>query len=228
MKERNKIKYSELLIWLKDQLSHPRTLFKRKSWGVFSEYSHIRRSDRRPKIASHSKHKALEVAKSMTEKYGGEYSIYKCLYCNGWHIAKESNQTIFQVSECCRTDIPLSNDLDIDRILKTDIPDVAPVYGGVRGRTMSSIHQNYAWPIIKAAGIRTVIDLREDGVYSRLNDLCKKYGMEYFYYPIDKKCNNIESMVNLFPELCRLIDEGNFYIACAQGLHRTDCAVCLY
>ncbi len=64
MKERNKIKYSELLIWLKDQLSHPRTLFKRKSWGVFSEYSHIRRSDRRPKIALSSRKKALEVDKN--------------------------------------------------------------------------------------------------------------------------------------------------------------------
>ncbi len=228
MEDRNRIKFREVMVWGKDQLSHPRTLFKRKSWGVFSEFSHIRRSDRRTKIASPTKEKALEVAKSMEEKYGGTYSIYKCLYCNGWHVAKESSQNIPPNTNSYSAEIPVSKDLDVERILMTDIPDVAPVYGGVRGRTMSSIHQGYAWPIIKAAGIRTVIDLREDGVYSRLNDLCKENGMKYFYYPIDKKCKNIESMVNLFPELCRLIDEGNFYIACAQGLHRTDCAVCLY
>jgi hypothetical protein len=35
-------------------------------------------------------------------------------------------------------------------------------------------------------------------------------------------------MAELFPELCRLIDEGRFYIACAQGLHRTDIALCSY
>ena len=35
-------------------------------------------------------------------------------------------------------------------------------------------------------------------------------------------------MAELFPELCVLIDKGNFYIACAQGLHRTDIALCLY
>lgn len=228
MGNRNKIQFREVMIWLKDQLSHPKTLFKRKSWGVFSEYSHIRRSDRRPKIASHSKEKALEVAKSMEEKYGGKYSIYKCLYCNGWHVAKEAGPIIHAAKETYTAKGTVSKDLDIEKILKTGIPDIAPVYGGVRGRTMSSLHQSFAWPIIKEAGIHTVIDLREDGVYSRLSDLCSKYGMEYFYYPIDKKCKNIESMVSLFPELCRCIDEGHFYIACAQGLHRTDCALCLY
>lgn len=35
-------------------------------------------------------------------------------------------------------------------------------------------------------------------------------------------------MVELFPELCRLIDNGRFYNACAMGLHRTDIALCTY
>ena len=35
-------------------------------------------------------------------------------------------------------------------------------------------------------------------------------------------------MVDLFPELCRRIDRGCFYIACAMGLHRTDIALCTY
>lgn len=118
--------------------------------------------------------------------------------------------------------------LDINRILSLKIPDIAAVYGGVRGRTMSSRHQNYAWPIIREAGIRTIIDLREDGVYSRMSNLCKQYGMTYFYYPVDNRCVNIDSMVALLPELCHHIDDGNFYIACAMGLHRTDIALCIY
>ncbi len=36
----------------------------------------------------------------------------------------------------------------------------------------------------------------------------------------------IESMVKLFPEFCKRIDRGGFYIACAMGLHRTDIALC--
>lgn len=44
--------------------------------------------------------------------------------------------------------------LDIERIIQTGIPDIAPVYGGVRGRTMSARHQSYAGPIIREAGGR--------------------------------------------------------------------------
>ena len=118
--------------------------------------------------------------------------------------------------------------LDINRILATNIPDIAPAYGGVRGRTMSSRHQSFAWPIIRDAGIHTIIDLREDSLQSSMQEKCALYGMRYFYYPVDNRCNQIESMVRLFPELCRHIDEGNFYIACAMGLHRTDIALCTY
>ena len=35
-------------------------------------------------------------------------------------------------------------------------------------------------------------------------------------------------MVDLFPKLCDKIDAGNFYIACAMGLHRTDIALSCY
>ncbi|MBQ6693759.1 MAG: hypothetical protein IJN24_02655 [Bacteroidaceae bacterium] len=118
--------------------------------------------------------------------------------------------------------------LDINRILATGIPDIAPVYGGVRGRTMSSRHQSYAWPIISDAGIHTIIDLREESLQSTMQEKCKQFGMRYFYYPVDNKCEHVESMVRLLPELCRHIDEGNFYIACAMGLHRTDIALCIY
>lgn len=76
--------------------------------------------------------------------------------------------------------------------------------------------------------MRVVIDLREDGVYSRLSQLCEKYGMEYFHYPVDNQCGHIAEMVQLYPQLCQHIDAGNFYISCAMGLHRTDIALCVY
>ena len=93
---------------------------------------------------------------------------------------------------------------------------------------MSSRHQDFAWPIIKECGVCTIIDLREDGVYTRLHELCRQYGIEYLYYPVDNRAQNIDEMVRLFPELCRKIDKGRFYIACAMGLHRTDVALCCY
>lgn len=50
--------------------------------------------------------------------------------------------------------------MDIQRIIDTDIPDIAPVYGGVRGRSMSSKGLGMVWPTIKEAGVKTVIELR--------------------------------------------------------------------
>lgn len=232
MVQTDRIRLKELSVWLRDQLSHPHTLFKMKTWGVFSVYAHIRRSDKKVKSSSPTKEQAVEAAKLMSQKYGGQYNVYKCLYCSGWHISKVQS-TDKDVRKIPAESIPTAtvrNNLDLDKILASGIPDIAPVFGGVRGRTMSSKQQFYAWPIIKDAGVRTIIDLREDGLHSRLKGLCDKIGMDYFYYPVYKHRDNenIETMIDLFPELCRHIDGGRFYIACAQGLHRTDIALCLY
>ena len=118
--------------------------------------------------------------------------------------------------------------INIERIMQTEIPDIAPVYGGVRGRTMSSRHQSYAWPALKEAGIKTIIDLREMDKSDRLPQLCQYHGFGYFHYPLDNHARTIAQMVGLFPKFCEQIDKGDFYIACAMGLHRTDIALCTY
>ena len=118
--------------------------------------------------------------------------------------------------------------LNIERLIQTGIPDIAPVYGGVRGRTMSSRHQAYAWPAIKEAGVKTIIDLREMDRSDKLPYLCQYNGLAYFHYPLDNHARTIARMVALFPQFCEEIDKGDFYIACAMGLHRTDIALCTY
>lgn len=118
--------------------------------------------------------------------------------------------------------------LNIERLIQTGIPDIAPVYGGVRGRTMSSRHQAYAWSAIKEAGVKTIIDLREMDKSDKLPNLCQYHRLEYFHYPLDNNSRTIAQMVELFPKFCEQIDKGNFYIACAMGLHRTDIALCTY
>lgn len=118
--------------------------------------------------------------------------------------------------------------LDVERIMATNIPDIHPAYGGVRGRTMSSKHQSYAWPVLVEAGVNTVIDLRDVDSSDRLPRLCEMYGLEYFHYPVNNQAKQVESMVALMPQFCEIIDRGGFYIACAMGLHRTDIALCTY
>lgn len=123
---------------------------------------------------------------------------------------------------------PKTEMIDIERILSTGIPDISPVYDGVRGRTMSSRHQSYAWPAIVEAGIRSIIDLREADKSDRLPRLCQNNGLQYFHYPVDNTTKTVPEMVELFPRFCEMIDQGRFYIACAMGLHRTDVALCTY
>lgn len=114
------------------------------------------------------------------------------------------------------------------RLQQTRIPDLAPVYGGARGRTLSSRHLAYAWRALKEAGVKTVIDLRERDKSERLPALCEEYGMRYFHYPVDISAEAVAQMVDRFPQFCELIDAGDFYIACALGLHRTDIALNAY
>ena len=118
--------------------------------------------------------------------------------------------------------------MNISRILALNIPDIHPAYGGVGGKTMSARGQGYAWPVIKDAGVHTIIDLRNDGMNQRMQNLCEEYCMEYFYYPVDNRADVVESMMSLFPAFCEHIDRGGFYIACAMGLHRTDIALSTY
>ena len=118
--------------------------------------------------------------------------------------------------------------MNFARLQQTRIPDLAPVYGGARGRTMSSRHQAYAWRTLQEAGVRTIIDLREKDHTDRLPALCEEYGMRYFHYPVDISAEAIAQMAEFFPQFCQLIDAGDFYIACAMGLHRTDIALNAY
>ena len=112
--------------------------------------------------------------------------------------------------------------IDIERIIQTEIPDIAPVYSGVRGRTMSARHQAYAWPIIREAGVKMYIDLREGDKSNRLPNLCQLKGLEDFHYPVDYHGRTIDEMVEHFPQFSEKIDLGDFYIACAMGFHWTD------
>ena len=76
--------------------------------------------------------------------------------------------------------------------------------------------------------MKRVIDLRDADKSDKLPSLCAQYGLDYFHYPIDNARQTVMQMVEKFPQFCELIDQGDFYIACAMGLHRTDIVLCAY
>lgn len=232
------IKFRNLPVWIKHQLNLEgwvqRLLIQRSAWGAFSVYSHIKRSNEKPKIAYSTKNKAENAAVDMAKKYGKPFTVYKCLFCDGWHVSQDAHGVPVQeksadamaLERYAKKPTVLATALNVEKILSTGIPDLAPVYGGFRGRTLSSTKQLHAWKTMMEAGINQVIDLRADYTSDFYSELCRKSGIAYFHYSVSYE--EVEQMARLFPEFCRLIDNGRFYIACAMGLHRTDIALCTY
>lgn len=234
-----KIRLRFVGVWLKDQLRRPdwfrNLVVDRSAWGAFFIYSHARRSDGKVKISYVSKAQAEKAASDMSKKYGATFTVYKCLFCEGWHVSKVANSSLVMTEperadslKKYETTNTVLSDMNTEKILSTHIPDLAPVYGGFRGRTLSSAKQHYAWRPLVDSGIRQVIDLRADYTSSAYKERCDEYGISYFHYPVVRGEKFESQMVELFPELCSIIDRGHFYIACAHGLHRTDIALCLY
>lgn len=56
------------------------------AWGLFSKRSHYR-EDGNEKVGF-SKRSAIKAAQKMGEKHGKYFSVYKCIYCDKYHIGK--------------------------------------------------------------------------------------------------------------------------------------------
>ena len=113
-------------------------------------------------------------------------------------------------------------------ILSTNIQNIDTAYGGVRGTTLSSRHNMRHWQTVVDSGIRTIIELRDEDHSDRLCRMCEIHGIRYFAFPMDSHSVPNEVIASRLQEFFELIDNGDFYIACAMGLHRTDMALSIY
>ena len=114
------------------------------------------------------------------------------------------------------------------KIKELNIPNLQQIDNkGFRGESLSADRNNKYLPQIKKYGIDTIIDLRTADYTPRYNKLCKDLGFNYFHIPIDSKTISDREIINNLPVLFERLEKGNFYIACAQGKHRTDIAIAL-
>ena len=74
-----------------------RNLRKGHLIGLFSKRSHENASGK-PKISYGSKASATKAAAAMMKKRGAYFSNYKCVWCDGYHIGKNSENKITQNS----------------------------------------------------------------------------------------------------------------------------------
>ena len=118
--------------------------------------------------------------------------------------------------------------MNTELILSTNIQNIDTVYGGVRGTTLSSRHNLRHWQTVVDSGIRTIIELRDEDHSDRLCRMCEIYSIRHFAFPMDSHSVPNEVIASRLQEFFELIDNGDFYIACAMGLHRTDMALAIY
>lgn len=94
------MKLRNIFLALKDQMPISRffrNLRKGHLIGLFSKRSHENASGK-PKISYGSKASATKAAAAMMKKRGAYFSNYKCVWCDGYHIGKNSENKITQNS----------------------------------------------------------------------------------------------------------------------------------
>lgn len=118
--------------------------------------------------------------------------------------------------------------MNVNLILTSGIENIDLIYNGVRGTTLSSRRNMRYWERIVESGVKVVIELRKNDHSDRLCKMCERYNIRYFSFPLDAyEIPDMEIAFNL-QEFFEIIDGGDFYIACAMGLHRTDLALSTY
>lgn len=92
------IKLKNIYLALKGQLPLKRAFrnffITGNAWGMFSKNSHIRQSNGQPKVTYNTYTSALKAADKMSEKHGVHFSVYKCIFCDGFHIGKNRDNKI--------------------------------------------------------------------------------------------------------------------------------------
>lgn len=58
------------------------------AWGMFSINSHQRKDTGKPKVMYNTRETAQEAADSMKKKLNKHFSVYKCIFCDGYHLGK--------------------------------------------------------------------------------------------------------------------------------------------
>ncbi len=86
------IKFKNLILALKEQGPLKRAFrnffITGNAWGLFHKNSHIRQDTGKLKVMYNTKESAKKAAESMKKKREVHFSIYKCIFCDGYHLGK--------------------------------------------------------------------------------------------------------------------------------------------
>ena len=81
-----------LILGLKEQLPLKRAFrnffITGNAWGLFHKNSHINAASGKPKVMYNTKVTAQKSAAAMEKKNGVHFSVYKCIFCDGYHLGR--------------------------------------------------------------------------------------------------------------------------------------------
>lgn len=87
-----KISFENLFLALKEQGPLKRAFrnffITGNAWGMFHINSHIRMDSKTEKVIYNTKISAQKAAEKMETKKDKHFSVYKCIFCHGYHIGK--------------------------------------------------------------------------------------------------------------------------------------------
>lgn len=96
------IKLKNLYLGLKGQGPFKRFIknffITRNAWGLLHKRSHLR-DDGNPKVMYHTIASAGKAAEKMGKKHNKHFSVYKCIFCEGYHIGKNRDNKYVKVEE---------------------------------------------------------------------------------------------------------------------------------
>lgn len=160
--------------------------------------------------------------------------INPCLNIN--NKSKEKNIT---VNNLLRNDkIPLATLMSVyaplsfrgtnlpKNIADLNIPNVHLINQNcIRGESLSHKKNKHLISEVKKCGIEQIIDLKTADFNDRFEHKVKRNGMDYHHYPIDSSVTPTREIIDNLPSFFSQMNKGHYYIACAQGMHRTDIAM---
>jgi hypothetical protein len=86
------MKLKNIVLALKEQLPIKRAfrnfVITGNAWGLFHKNSHRRQDNGKEKVMYNTKTTAQKAADSMKKKQNKHFSVYKCIYCDGYHLGK--------------------------------------------------------------------------------------------------------------------------------------------
>ena len=87
-----KMKVRNIILGIKDQGPIKRAwinfVITDNAWGLFHKNSHFRADTGEAKVMYNTKKTALKSAEALQKKRDTHFSVYKCIYCDGYHLGR--------------------------------------------------------------------------------------------------------------------------------------------